>query len=137
MGEIFRTYPDRPWGPPRLLYNGYRVFPGCKERPVRDADPSSPSSVVVMKKWSYTSTPPMGRTACTKPQCLYNGALYFTYSGSVILDGAEPTFTCHNVLLLYERGQRAESAHRQTDNVMLSQNLFDDKESVEYSYVSC
>jgi hypothetical protein len=29
-GEIFRTRPDRPWGPPRLLYNGYRVFPGGK-----------------------------------------------------------------------------------------------------------
>jgi hypothetical protein len=29
-GEIFRTHPDRPWGPPRPLYNGYRVFPGDK-----------------------------------------------------------------------------------------------------------
>ena len=29
-GEIFRTRPDRPWGPPCLLYNGYRVFPGGK-----------------------------------------------------------------------------------------------------------
>ena len=29
-GEIFRTCPDRPWGPPGLLYNGYRVFPGGK-----------------------------------------------------------------------------------------------------------
>ena len=28
--EIFRTRPDRPWGPPSLLYNGYRVFPGSK-----------------------------------------------------------------------------------------------------------
>jgi hypothetical protein len=28
--EIFRTRPDRPWGPPSLLYNGYRVFPGGK-----------------------------------------------------------------------------------------------------------
>ena len=45
-GEIFRTCPDRPWGPPSLLYNGYRVFPGGKERPVRDADPSPPSSAV-------------------------------------------------------------------------------------------
>jgi len=26
--------------------------------------------------FSYTSTPPMDRTACTEPQCLYNGALY-------------------------------------------------------------
>jgi len=22
--EIFRTLPDQPWGPSRLLYNGYR-----------------------------------------------------------------------------------------------------------------
>jgi hypothetical protein len=29
-GEISRTRPDRPWGPPSLLYNGYRVFPGGK-----------------------------------------------------------------------------------------------------------
>jgi hypothetical protein len=29
-GEIFRTCSDRPWGPPSLLYNGYRVFPGGK-----------------------------------------------------------------------------------------------------------
>ena len=29
-GEIFHTCPDRPWGPPSLLYNGYRVFPGVK-----------------------------------------------------------------------------------------------------------
>jgi hypothetical protein len=25
-GEIFRTRPDRSWGPPSLLYDGYRVF---------------------------------------------------------------------------------------------------------------
>ena len=48
-GEIFRTCPDRPWGPPSLLYNGYRVFPGVKERPERDADPSLPFSAVVKK----------------------------------------------------------------------------------------
>jgi len=29
-GEIFRTRPDRPWGLPNLLYNGYRVFPAGK-----------------------------------------------------------------------------------------------------------
>jgi len=28
--EIFRTCPDRPWGPPSLLYKGYRVVPGGK-----------------------------------------------------------------------------------------------------------
>jgi hypothetical protein len=29
-GENFRSRPDQPWGPPSLLYNGYRVFPGGK-----------------------------------------------------------------------------------------------------------
>jgi hypothetical protein len=37
-GEIFRACPDRPWGPPSLLYNGYWVFPGGKVRPGRAAD---------------------------------------------------------------------------------------------------
>ena len=49
LGEIFRTCPDRLWGPPSLLYDGYRFFPGGKERSGRDADPSPPSSAVVMK----------------------------------------------------------------------------------------
>ena len=44
--KIFRTCPDRPWGPPSLPYNGYRVFPGAKDWPARDADPSPPSSAV-------------------------------------------------------------------------------------------
>jgi len=30
VGDIFRTRPDRPWGPPSLLYSGYRDFPGVK-----------------------------------------------------------------------------------------------------------
>ena len=47
--EIFRTCPDRPWGTPSLLYNEYRVFPGGKKRPGRDADPSPPSCAVVKK----------------------------------------------------------------------------------------
>ena len=42
-GEIFRTCPDLPWGPPSLLYNGYRVFPGGEVLPRRDADPLTPS----------------------------------------------------------------------------------------------
>ena len=29
--------------------------------------------------FTYTSTPPLGRKACTEPQCLYNGALYLFY----------------------------------------------------------
>jgi len=47
--EIYR--PSRPaWGPPRLLYNGYRVFPGGKVRPGLAADHSPPSSAAVKEE---------------------------------------------------------------------------------------
>jgi hypothetical protein len=50
MGEIFRTCPDRPWGLPSLLYSGYRVFPGGRKRPGRDADLSPHCSADVWKQ---------------------------------------------------------------------------------------
>ena len=31
-------------------------------------------------QYSYTSTPPMDRTACTEPQCLYKCALYISFT---------------------------------------------------------
>jgi hypothetical protein len=77
-GEIVRTCPDRPWGPPSLLYNGYREFPEGKERPGSDTDPPTLSSAVVMKEESHTSTPPVGLTSCTERQFLYKGALYLS-----------------------------------------------------------
>jgi len=49
-GKIFRTCPDRPWGPHSLLYNGYRVFSRGKEWPGCDADPSPPSSAMVKRE---------------------------------------------------------------------------------------
>jgi hypothetical protein len=42
-----RDFPDRPWGWPSLLYNGYRIFPRGKVRAGRDADSSPPSSAEV------------------------------------------------------------------------------------------
>jgi hypothetical protein len=50
LGEIFGTCPDWPWGPPSLLYNGYRVLPGGKVRPGLAADHSPPSSAEVMEE---------------------------------------------------------------------------------------
>ena len=49
LAQHFLECPCRTWGPPSLLYNGYRAFPGGKERPGRDAVPSPTSSAVVMK----------------------------------------------------------------------------------------
>jgi hypothetical protein len=48
--QIFRTCPDRPWGPPSLLYDGYRVFTGGKVRLGRAADHSPPSNAAVMEE---------------------------------------------------------------------------------------
>jgi hypothetical protein len=48
-GRDFRTRPDRPWGPPSILYNGYWVFPGVKQ-PGRDAYHPPLSSVKVKKE---------------------------------------------------------------------------------------
>jgi len=49
-GVRFSARPDRPWDPPSLPYNGYRVFPGGKERPGRAADHSPPSSAEVLEE---------------------------------------------------------------------------------------
>jgi hypothetical protein len=49
VGRDFPQLSRPALGPAHLLYNGYRVFPGGKERPGREADPSPPPSAVVMK----------------------------------------------------------------------------------------
>jgi len=49
-GEIFLTCPDRPWGPPSLLYNGYRVFPGGRGGRGVGLTPPPPSSAEVLER---------------------------------------------------------------------------------------
>jgi hypothetical protein len=58
-GEIFRTCPDRPWGPHSLLYNGYRVFPGGTAAGRGDDHPPHLGPKLKKEK-SYTSTLPLG-----------------------------------------------------------------------------
>ena len=49
VGTRFSARPDRPWGPPSLLYNGYRVFPEVKcGRSVLLTTHPPPSSAAVM-----------------------------------------------------------------------------------------
>jgi len=59
-GEIFRTSPDRSWGPPSLLYYRYWVsFLGLK-RPERGVQHPPHSSVEVKEKVSYKCTSLLG-----------------------------------------------------------------------------
>ena len=64
-----------PGAHPAFCTVGTRPFLRGKEWPGRDADPLPPSSAVVKKEYNYNSTPPIGRTACTEPQCLYSIAV--------------------------------------------------------------
>jgi hypothetical protein len=59
-GEIFYTRSDRPWGPPSLLYNGYRVsFPGVK-RPGRGGNHPPQSSAEVKERIELYLYSPFG-----------------------------------------------------------------------------
>ena len=55
--EIFRTRPDRPWGPPSLLYNGYRVIPGGKAAGRSVEHPPTSSAEVKARVELYLYSP--------------------------------------------------------------------------------
>jgi hypothetical protein len=80
-GEIFRTCPDRPWGPPSLLYSGYGVFPGGKERLGHDAGPSPPFSAVGHERVELYLYSPYGPYGLYRASVLVQGwtlSLLFT-----------------------------------------------------------
>jgi hypothetical protein len=94
-GEIFRSCPDRLWGPSSVLYNGYQVFPGVKERPGRDADPSPPTSAVgherleLLPLWAVQVLQSL--TACTRVK------LTFTYTSLIHLRFVVPCIFNHSI----------------------------------------
>jgi hypothetical protein len=73
-GFLFQPlYPERLWGPPSLLFNGYRgPFFGGKARPGRDADHSPPSSAELKKEEELYFHFPQAPPWCVA------GQLYFT-----------------------------------------------------------
>jgi hypothetical protein len=68
----FPKRPDRLWGPPSLLFNGYGgCFPKLKQ-PEREVDHTSPFSAKVKNVWSYNSAlpPPYAFMTWTGPSSL-------------------------------------------------------------------
>ena len=67
-GGIFCTRPDRPWGPPSLPYNGYRVtFPGVKRPGLAIKQLPPPKLTPRLEiEYSNTSTPPRGLHGLSK-----------------------------------------------------------------------
>ena len=65
-----------PGAHPAFCTMGTGSFPGVESGRGVTLTPHPLLVSLVMKEYSYTSTPPMGRTACTVPQCLYKGDLY-------------------------------------------------------------
>jgi hypothetical protein len=51
-------HPDRLWGPPCLLSNGYWALSSGAKRSEREANHSPPPRAAVRNEWSYTSTRP-------------------------------------------------------------------------------
>ena len=83
--RFFHTPPDRPCGPPSLLYNGYRVsLPGVK-RLGRGVSTHLHLAPRLKKEQSYTYTPPLGLRG------LFQGEIYFYLY---------LTFRFHNQLLM-------------------------------------
>jgi hypothetical protein len=69
VGENFRTHPDRPWGAPNLLYNGYRVTFLEVKKPGIDVHHPLPSSAKVKESEElhlYVYSPLWVFTACKK-----------------------------------------------------------------------
>jgi hypothetical protein len=69
-------YPDLFWGPPSLLFNGYRFLRLSTKRSGNDAEQSMPPTVIAKNEFSYISTPPLhALKACT-------GTIFFYYKVS-------------------------------------------------------
>jgi len=89
-GEIFLTRPDRPWGPPSILYKRYRVsLPGVR-RPGRGVDHPLTSSAEVKERVELYLYSTSG------PSWPVQGELYLLY----LLLYLTHRHSAHNFLLL-------------------------------------
>jgi len=80
-GKIFRTRPDRSWGLPSLLYNGYRVSYPWVRWPWHGVDPPTPSSTEVKEGVElYLCSP----SACSWAVLGWTSPFIFTFIKTII-----------------------------------------------------
>jgi hypothetical protein len=65
----FRAHPDRPWGSPSLLYNGYRLILGHEPAVAWRQPPTSHLAPRLKKEYSYIGNPP-------PPRCAFHPVLW-------------------------------------------------------------
>ena len=83
--EILRARPDRPWGPPSILYSGYRI-----RQPGRGVDRPRPPSVEVKESVElYLYTPLWSFVVCS--------SVNFTLYLYLVLVGGYSERTCVNI----------------------------------------
>jgi hypothetical protein len=93
-GEIFHNCPDQPWDPPRLLYNGYRLFPRVKNgrgmtltpHPLLMPWSRKGRAIPLLPHWAVW--PVQSLSACAVELYLYSPiGLYGLYRASVPVQG--------------------------------------------------
>ena len=86
---------------PASCTKGTGSFPGVKSGRGVTLTPHPLLVPLVMKEQSYTSTPPMGQTACTEPQCLYKCAPYLYFRLTIIQLGRCIDMSCCVLLFFF------------------------------------
>ena len=109
--RFFRTCPDRSWGPPSPLYNGYRVFPGVKSGRGVTLTPISRNSDCAMGWTVRGSNPGRGRDFSapvqTGPGAHPAPCTMGTVSFPGVKSGRGVTLTPHPLLVSWSRKSRA------------------------------
>ena len=96
VGTRFSVRPDRPWGPPSPLYNGYRVFPGG--RGGRGVGLNPPTPIQCRKVLEKSTAIPLltlrGCVACKKGETYPFHVLTVIFSSKI-------KYTCHFNFIYY------------------------------------
>ena len=102
-GQIFRTRPDRPWGPSNLLYNRYRFCPGGRAARAWHWPPTPRSSEVKERVELYLYAP----SRPFWPVLRWTLRFAFTFTGT---NTSPAGVWCNSVRMSCKRGTTTKSS---------------------------